>query len=129
MINPVCTQVRQKGAWMAHKASFLKHGTYMVVAIIRLSYKWASVSRFLYSDLMYTMHENVASHTYVDPNWTRAFVASFFKHAYFFGAFNQKVAKLESLNWIFCFSSACNSELWSRVGSILNLRSRSRRKF
>jgi len=45
----------------------------------------------------------------MDPNWTRAFVASFFKLAYFFGAFNQKLAKSESSNWIFWFSSACNS--------------------
>ena len=43
-----------------------------------------------------------------DPNWTRAFVASFFKRAYFFGAFNQKLAKLESSKWIFWFSSAYN---------------------
>jgi len=111
MINPVCTQVSlaKKGAWMAHKASFLKRGSYVVVAIIRLSCKWASMSRFRYFGLMCTMHENVASHTFVDPNWTRAVVASFFKHAYIFGAFNQKQAKSESSNWIFWFSSACNS--------------------
>ena len=94
---------------MAHKASFLKRSSYVVVTIIRLSCKWASVSRFLYFDLMHTMHENVASHTFVDPNWTRAFLASFLKHAYFFGAFNQKLAKLESSNWNFWLSSACNS--------------------
>ena len=91
------------------KASFLKRGSYAVVAVIKLSCKWMSVSRFLYFDLMYTMHENVASHTYVDPHRTRAFVASFFKYAYFFGAFNQKLAKLESSNWIFWFLSACSS--------------------
>ena len=94
---------------MAHKASFLKRGSYLVVAIIRLSCKWASVSRFLYFDFMYTMHENVASHTNVDPNWTRAFVASFFIHAYLFGALKQKLAKSESSNRIFWFSYACNS--------------------
>ena len=97
-------QSGMKCSWMAHKASFLKRSSYAIVAIIRLSCKWASVSRFLYSDWMYnTMHENVASHTYVDPNCTRAFVASFFKHANFFGAFNQKLAKWASSNWIFGF--------------------------
>jgi len=100
-------QSGMKCSWMAHKASFLKRSSYAIVAIIRLSCKWASVSRFLYSDWMYnTMHENVASHTYVDPNCTRAFVASFFKHANFFGAFNQKLAKWASSNWIFWFLSA-----------------------
>ena len=103
------SQSGKKGAWVAHKGSFLKRGSYVVVAIIRLSCKWASVSRFLYFDLMYTMHENVASHTYVDPNWTRAFVASIFKHAYFFAAFNHKLAKSEFSNWIFWFSFVCNS--------------------
>jgi len=52
---------------MAHKASFLKLGLHVVVSITRLSCNWASVSRFLYFDLMYNMHENVASHTHT---WT-----------------------------------------------------------
>ena len=96
---------------MAHKASFLKRGSYVVVAIIRLSCKWASVSRYLYFDLMYTMQENVVSHTYVErgPKLNKSFCSFILQHAYFFGAFNHKLAKSESSNWIFWFSSSCNS--------------------
>jgi len=70
---------------------------------IRFSCKWASVSRFPYFDLMYTLHKNVASNTYVDPIWTRVFVASFFQTCILFGAVKPKLAKLESSNRIFWF--------------------------
>ena len=68
-----------KCSWMAHKARFWSLAHVRYSCIIRLSCKWASVSRFLCFDLMYTRHDNVASNTYVDPNWTRAFAASFFQ--------------------------------------------------
>jgi len=89
---------------------------------LSFSFKWASVSRFLYFDVMYTMHENVASCKYVDPNWPKAFVASFFKHAYFFGAFNQKLDKSKSLNWIFLFFICMQlCHLQSHVTTSLNI--------
>jgi len=102
-LHPSHSDKKVRG-WLT-KEPFWKRSSFVAVAIISLSCKWALVSRFLYFDMGYTMPINVASHIYVDPNWTRAFVASFFKDAYFFAAFNQNLAKLESSNSIFWFSS------------------------
>jgi len=71
------SQSGKKGSWMAHKPRFWSLAHMRCSCIIRLPCKWASVSRFLYFDLMYTMHENVTANTYVDANWTSAVVASF----------------------------------------------------